>query len=98
MKNSNESENLLLEYENDLLNGTSKYYDITGSLIAEGVYKDSLKTGIWKFYHDNITDENSLPLEYSKKLYKESNYFKNFIFFHYKFMSTCKIFSGLLNI
>jgi antitoxin component YwqK of YwqJK toxin-antitoxin module len=63
-----------LEYENDLLNGTSKYYDITGSLIAEGVYKDSLKTGIWKFYHDNITDENSLPLEYSKKLYKESNY------------------------
>ncbi|WP_396141690.1 hypothetical protein [Flavobacterium sp.] len=64
----------ILEYKDNLLNGNSKYFDITGSIKAEGAYKDSLKTGLWKYYHDNISDENNIPLEYSKKLYREANY------------------------
>ena len=64
----------VLEYKDNLLNGNSKYFDITGSIKAEGFYKDSLKTGLWKYYHDNVSDENNKPLEYSKKLFREANY------------------------
>ena len=63
-----------LQYKQNKLNGNAKYFGISGSLLAEGVYKDSLKTGLWKFYHENLVDHNDKPLDCSGRLYKESNY------------------------
>lgn len=63
-----------LNYKSNKLNGNAKYFDISGSLIAEGTYADSLKTGLWKYYHGTIVDINDKPLDCSGKLYKESNY------------------------
>lgn len=61
-------------YVANKLNGLAKYFDITGSLISEGVYQDSLKTGLWKYYHESIVDENNVLIDCSKKLSKESYY------------------------
>jgi len=63
-----------LQYKQNKLNGNAKYFDISGSLLAEGVYSDSLKTGLWKFYHQSIVNYDDKPLDCSEKLYKESNY------------------------
>jgi antitoxin component YwqK of YwqJK toxin-antitoxin module len=63
-----------LNYQNNKLNGKAKYFDDFGSLISEGVYKDSLKTGIWKHYFPKIVDKNDVPVHYSEKLFLESNY------------------------
>lgn len=61
-------------YVANKLSGFAKYFDPTGSLISEGVYQDSLKTGLWKYYHESIVDENNILISCSKQLYKESNY------------------------
>lgn len=61
-------------YYNDKLEGIVKQYDLTGSLKVEGVYKDSLKTGTWKFYYDVVMDEKYNKLEHSGKLYRVSEY------------------------
>ena len=63
-----------LHYKQNKLNGNAKYFGISGSLLSEGFYKDSLKTGLWKFYHENLVDHNDKPLDCSGRLYKESNY------------------------
>ncbi|GGF30026.1 hypothetical protein GCM10011518_44070 [Flavobacterium limi] len=76
-------------YRSNKLNGLAKYFDITGSLIAEGVYQDSLKTGLWKYYHESIVDENNVLIDCSKKLCKESNYVAG------KLNGTQKLFSVL---
>jgi antitoxin component YwqK of YwqJK toxin-antitoxin module len=65
-----------LNYFDDKLNGTAKRFDISGSLIEEGKYLDSLKTGEWKFYHKNISDENGNKLDYAGKIYLIENYSK----------------------
>ncbi|MDK2772896.1 MAG: hypothetical protein KYX68_11825 [Flavobacterium sp.] len=69
---------LLLEqnYVNDKLNGEAKEFDVSGSLIAEGIYKDSLKTGIWKFYYQNFKDDDGNKIEYAGKLHTVSSYAK----------------------
>ncbi len=61
-------------YASNKLNGLAKYFDTTGSIVSEGVYKDSLKTGLWKYYHESIVDENDVLISCSKQLCKESNY------------------------
>lgn len=63
-----------LNYQNNKLNGKAKYFDDFGSLELEGVYNDSLKTGLWKHYFPKILDKNDVPAHYSKKLFLESNY------------------------
>lgn len=64
-----------LHYENNLLNGKARFYDITGTLTQEGTYKDSLKSGEWKFYHNKfVSSEDNIEVEYSGKLYKIANY------------------------
>lgn len=61
-------------YVNGKLNGAIKKYDLIGSLTVEGTYKDSLRTGTWKFYHDNVSDDDGNKLDYAGKLYLISNY------------------------
>lgn len=61
-------------YSDNKLNGISKSYDISGSLTIEGTYKDSLKTGAWKYYYDNISDGDGNKLEYAGKLFLIENY------------------------
>ncbi len=63
-----------LQYKDNKLNGNAKYFDISGSIISEGTYADSLKTGLWKFYHEALYDSDGKPLDCGGKLYKESNY------------------------
>lgn len=63
-----------LQYKQNKLNGNAKYFDISGSLVAEGIYTDSLKIGLWKYYHESIVNYDDKPLDCSEKLYKESNY------------------------
>lgn len=63
-----------LNYVDNKLNGKARYFDDFGNLESEGAYKDSLKTGLWKFYFPKVLDKNNKPVDYSGKLYLESNY------------------------
>lgn len=67
---------LLLEqnYFNNKLNGPVKEYDFSNSIKTEGFYRDSLRTGTWKFYYEKQKDEEGNELEYSGKLYQITNY------------------------
>lgn len=83
-----------LNYLNDKLNGTAKRFDISGSLIEEGKYLDSLKTGEWKIYHKNIIDENGNKLDYASKIYLIENYSKGMLngkFEQFSFLDKIKI-------
>jgi len=62
-------------YVDDKLNGEVKKFDIKNSLITEGHYKDSLKTGTWKYYYSNTADENGEKHEYAGKLYLIERYY-----------------------
>lgn len=63
-------------YLNNKLNGSIVEYDATGSIRKEGQYLDNLQTGSWKFYYDNVDDENGKKLAYSGKLFLTQNYAK----------------------
>ena len=83
-----------LFYVNDKLNGEAKYFDDFGFLESEGVYKDSLKTGLWKHYFPKIIDKNNVPVHYSEKLFLESNYLEgklNGVEKRYAFIKDVKI-------
>lgn len=61
-------------YINDNRTGRWKTYDLNNSLIEEGDYADSLKTGKWNYYYNTYEGEDNKALDYSGKLYLEQNY------------------------
>ena len=67
---------LLLEqnYSNDKLEGFAKRYDISGVKIAEGSYRDSLKTGTWNYYYDTQTNSDGSTADGSGELHWIVNY------------------------
>ena len=67
---------LILEqhYGNDRLEGFSKRYDITGVKIAEGSFKDSLKTGTWRYYYENLTNGDGSKADGTGELHWIANY------------------------
>jgi antitoxin component YwqK of YwqJK toxin-antitoxin module len=67
---------LLLEqnYRNDKLEGNAIEYDLTGVKIAEGTYRDSLKTGTWKYYYETIRNGDGTAAEGSGKLHRIASY------------------------
>lgn len=56
------------------MEGLAKSYDITGLKISEGTFKDSLKTGTWKYYYENLTNGDGTKADGAGELHWVANY------------------------
>jgi antitoxin component YwqK of YwqJK toxin-antitoxin module len=55
----------------DALHGEAKFYDKAGTLVAEGVYRNDKKHGIWKYYEGGELKEEKDFTVRSKNPYKK---------------------------
>jgi len=63
----------LFNYTNGALEGPSKSYDSDGKVKMEGVYRNDLKHGIWKFYENGKLVREKDFTKHSKNPYKNKN-------------------------